>query len=486
MPIKGLTDVLRMPRLGKIRLGVKEKGEDGYERPKATDYFVVPPEVAAVYGERPQTLDIAFPVDNLEQVFEVWYKRYGQQAGLICRGDGETAWLALDYAKSAFGLQEYGIEVRRDGEFYKDGVRLQVSFGGAFGGKAWLQVPCKGLKCPLFQAEKCSVTGQLSVLLPRVPGLLGIYTLTTSGIDSILNIIGAATLFQRMSGGHLAFVDMRLRLRMEEKHPLIDGKRLKTRVPVLYVDMEKSFDEVRKRLLEIAGKGQSGPQAFMFYDINDGDGDEDEKAALPPATSTASTSLVTEVAAKKSKSESESEEAQIEVRVEAGVEARKEPESGPDSEEGSEKETVKVDEEKKPEQKKTQEPDISSLLSGLGKEVKPYAVMTVVEGLKRSQGAKSGQTIVHFRAKCLETNIGSIFNVFAGESGPNLKEGRVYRCVLSPAHPEPGFEVVPGDTVEVTVDLDWFGKIPRDKVPQDVLVFASLQKVDQEKSQQAA
>ena len=40
--IKELSDVRRLPRLGKIHLGVKAKNEKGVEYPKAVDYFVVP------------------------------------------------------------------------------------------------------------------------------------------------------------------------------------------------------------------------------------------------------------------------------------------------------------------------------------------------------------------------------------------------------------------------------------------------------------
>ena len=52
MPIKGLTTDRQemLPRIGKIRLGIKKKHSNGREYPAATDYFVCPPEVQAVYG----------------------------------------------------------------------------------------------------------------------------------------------------------------------------------------------------------------------------------------------------------------------------------------------------------------------------------------------------------------------------------------------------------------------------------------------------
>jgi len=89
MPIKNLGSG-RIPRLGKIRLGIKVPGSKS-EYPKATDYFVCPIEVRAVYGEKPKKLQIAFHSDELEEVFPQYYKRYGKSTGLVCKGDGEDA-----------------------------------------------------------------------------------------------------------------------------------------------------------------------------------------------------------------------------------------------------------------------------------------------------------------------------------------------------------------------------------------------------------
>jgi len=59
MPIKGLSEQLRLPRRGKIRLGEKKKSEKtGKTYPISLDYFVVPDEVKKVYGEKPRKLDI--------------------------------------------------------------------------------------------------------------------------------------------------------------------------------------------------------------------------------------------------------------------------------------------------------------------------------------------------------------------------------------------------------------------------------------------
>jgi hypothetical protein len=70
-PIKGISEVVRLPRLGKIRLGIKKERE-GTSYPEPTDYFVCPEEVKKVFGEKPQELRIMFPSNNPEQ----WASQY--------------------------------------------------------------------------------------------------------------------------------------------------------------------------------------------------------------------------------------------------------------------------------------------------------------------------------------------------------------------------------------------------------------------------
>jgi len=90
--IKGLSDKRRLPRLGIIRLGIKKKSAKGVEYPAEVDYFVVPPEVQKLYGEKPKELDVMIPLNEIEAVFPCAYKHYGSSKGLKCSGDGEKAW----------------------------------------------------------------------------------------------------------------------------------------------------------------------------------------------------------------------------------------------------------------------------------------------------------------------------------------------------------------------------------------------------------
>jgi len=52
--IKGLSSIRRLPRLGKIRLGIKKVTAKGKEYPSETDYFVCPAEVCRVLRTKSQ------------------------------------------------------------------------------------------------------------------------------------------------------------------------------------------------------------------------------------------------------------------------------------------------------------------------------------------------------------------------------------------------------------------------------------------------
>ena len=83
MPIEGLSQVRRLPRLGKIRMGIKVKNAAGIEHPQKTDYFVVPPEVAKVYGDKPKSLDIIIPVEDDDKWAAQYYKLYSMTQGCV-------------------------------------------------------------------------------------------------------------------------------------------------------------------------------------------------------------------------------------------------------------------------------------------------------------------------------------------------------------------------------------------------------------------
>lgn len=163
MPIIGLSEVRRLPRLGKIHLGVKEINAKGIEYPKAVDYFVVPPEVAEVYGEKPTELDIVIPTEDPNIFFPQFYKQYSNKRGLVCKGDGATA----------NRVEE------KEGEL--------------------IELTCNPDTCEFYLKDKCKPVGNLLFVLPEVKGF-GVYQIDTSSIHNIINLNSEIALLKNLLG----------------------------------------------------------------------------------------------------------------------------------------------------------------------------------------------------------------------------------------------------------------------------------------------
>ena len=175
MPIEGLSNIVRIPRLGKIRLGIKTKSEKkGAEYPKATDYFVVPDEVKAVYGEQPKELEIMFPVEEPEMFAQQWLRAYSLSQGLVCIGDGSEARRKIDVETGALANHQTNQW-------------------------EWHQVTCEPQECPEYQTKRCRRVMNLQFLLPKVPGL-GVWQIDTSSFYSIVNINSMIKMLQGMLG----------------------------------------------------------------------------------------------------------------------------------------------------------------------------------------------------------------------------------------------------------------------------------------------
>jgi hypothetical protein len=175
MPIEGLSNIVRIPRLGKIHLGIKTKSEKkGSEYPKATDYFVVPDEVKEIYGDKPTELEIMFPVEEPEMFAQQWLRAYSMSQGLVCIGDGLEARRKVDVETGALANHETNQW-------------------------EWHQITCDPQECPEYQTKRCRRVMNLQFLLPKVPGL-GVYQIDTSSFYSIVNINSMIKMLQGMLG----------------------------------------------------------------------------------------------------------------------------------------------------------------------------------------------------------------------------------------------------------------------------------------------
>lgn len=183
--IKGLSNIRRLPRKGKIRLGIKMKTAGGKEYPKEVQYFVCPPEVQRVYGEKPTEIDIMIPVED-EGVFFKQNLKWFSASQLNCKGDGEAA---MRRVKHLTPQQKQELE----GEIPSDE-------------NAMVEIQCP---CPLLDSGECSQVGNLMVLLPRV-SLSGVYQLDTGSYNNIVRINSTID-YIRALVGRIAMVPLKLR-----------------------------------------------------------------------------------------------------------------------------------------------------------------------------------------------------------------------------------------------------------------------------------
>jgi hypothetical protein len=186
--IKGLSEIRRLPRLGKIRLGKKVANKSGNgDHPTEVDYFVFDPQTPApeendrlkqifakLYGDEPKSISIMFPVPDAAVFFPQDYKRYGSSTSLQCKGDGEVAVCAAD--DFATGLKIIG----------------RSEMGGP-------KVECKGRECPYYKSKKCTEVGILQFLLPELPGM-GVWQITTGSYHSIVSVNSCIDYIRQVCG----------------------------------------------------------------------------------------------------------------------------------------------------------------------------------------------------------------------------------------------------------------------------------------------
>ena len=182
--IEGLSSIRRLPRLGKIRLGIKKvSAKTGKEYPSETDYFVCPAEVRKIYGNEPKELKISFPINDPEVIFPQCYKWYGSGKGLKCRGDGETA----------LRLNEETNEMEE-----------------------------RKCPCELLEGGKCKQVASIVFMMPDV-AIGGVYQIDLSSYHSIVDINSGIDYARALLGDQIAFVPFKLKRVPKETHA--DGKK---------------------------------------------------------------------------------------------------------------------------------------------------------------------------------------------------------------------------------------------------------------------
>lgn len=200
MPIREITERVRIPIKGHIRLGVRQETAKGALYPKSVEHFVLKdaPEVEAFYGPDPKELDICFPTTNIEQLIPTWYKYFNSSTkgsngeiktgSLVCIGDGplegcpgRATWMDRSRLPSD-GVLNNGERDPKSGHIYRE---------------------CWGKDCSDARDArgntKCKQTMQVYCFLPLV-SMSDIYVITTSSWYSIRSFHERLMWDQRANG----------------------------------------------------------------------------------------------------------------------------------------------------------------------------------------------------------------------------------------------------------------------------------------------
>lgn len=228
MAIKGISEIRRLPRLGKIRLGIKKVAANGKEYPAEVDYFICDPQTPSelenqkikdefdrLYGEKPKSIRVMFPVANPDIYFPQFYKRYGSGTSLKCKGDGLEA---------RCGTEEFtaGLKIIR-----KDEMGLPI-------------VKCEGKDCIYYKKKECGEDATLQILLPELPGA-GVWQISTGSFHSIVNLNSCIDYIIAVCGrAHM--IPLQLERRMQETAH--EGK--KSKHYILHINMDFRLADLQK------------------------------------------------------------------------------------------------------------------------------------------------------------------------------------------------------------------------------------------------
>lgn len=239
MAIASIDQNLRTRCIGKLRMGVIKPGTS---YPMDVDYFVTKdaPEVEAVYGKEPKSIEVFFASPTVDESVPYFYKWWSggakdKEGNLIggkiqCSGDGVTA----------------DFHMKRDPNTRVVPTR-----------------PCLGEKCPDWNAAngnaQCRPQMTIKVWIPRV-SLLGYYEIDTKSIMNINNILGVlrplADRARQMNGGTedlrgIPFTMTRTAVKIDTVDP--KGKAIKTThwpIVIRPVDPQLFSNQYGKELTE--------------------------------------------------------------------------------------------------------------------------------------------------------------------------------------------------------------------------------------------
>lgn len=189
----------RVPRAGKLRLGVKKKSErTGNEYPAEVPYFVLDADlegrdaIVKLYGEQPTKILVMFLSDDPREILPFAYKAYTSGKSLICKGDGVKA------ERARIVKDEDGREVVE-----RDAQGMPVA-------------DTRDCPCDLLKSKKCGAKGNLLFTIPAVGPRH--YQIDTGSWHALQNVHNALREFGDLFKGSLRGKLFWLERRPQETH----------------------------------------------------------------------------------------------------------------------------------------------------------------------------------------------------------------------------------------------------------------------------
>lgn len=214
---KGLR-LYTLPEIGKIKTGYlgKEKiskNNKKFRPPKKLGHFVITTtqrdkdnnlirdlEIHKKIDDMaPRELQIRLPFDSIDKNFFTQYQYYGSRKK-ECSGDGEIA------HRKIFEDKKINLPIGDNGELKE----VQAKKGDI------IKIKCNPETCPIYQAEKCKVSGTLSAFLPQSVNIGGVYKFRTHSYNAVSGILSVLQFFSKVTGGILQ--GMPFKLIMIKKH----------------------------------------------------------------------------------------------------------------------------------------------------------------------------------------------------------------------------------------------------------------------------
>lgn len=163
-PTPGIKKVV-LPRVGFLKIGLKEVGRNGREYPKSVDYFIPTGKYAALftqaYGDKPQSIQIVFPDDDPGKVCNEMYEYRDDEGRRVAYGDGETfqVWDGRQYEE---------LSVKDYPNLMAGVVKKYPNKAVRNGGDGW------------------QITLTITFIVPLVRGVAGVWQFVTKGTASTI------------------------------------------------------------------------------------------------------------------------------------------------------------------------------------------------------------------------------------------------------------------------------------------------------------